>query len=626
MSENFQEQEEKLNTFKEITSYAEEDHSKILKLLNDTNWNLEIAIPRYFDGNFEEEPIEIPSSSGSVNGSTNGSARNSINGGGIATGVEMNDTNGISGLRQTSHSYSNLSNSFIDDPFNDVLPKLPKAILIPNNWKFKVGLDRHGQQAQQQHQQYQNQDQKFTIFSPLVFILLFIPRTLLFLTTGIGRLLDYVFPGLLNIFRFEKGPDDFPSEPLYNGNQSSFQDFYDEIIDFNKEMIGENKEEEQDEQNQDAGSDSTNGRLEFFDGEFNEAYNFAKNNFKWLLIILCNESYKSQNMIKKYLNNESFKKFISENNIIIWGGDVSYAEPFEVGSVYKVKKLPYMGLIANVSTYGRTMPLMSIVTKITFAEGIVDLSSKKLIKKLQKYIDHYEPQLITLRYDKQEQEFSRLIRQEQDSAYQRSLMNDKYKEQEKAKKKEQELLKQKEEELQKIEKLKQDKIREIFLMENCIKLFGNNNENNNKDFFQKGNHTTIQFRLNTGERIISKFSKDKTLFDVYLFAECKLFLTHKRQKLSRDNEEEEEEEENFNFILDFFKKSIESHKKEINDINGINNYKHFFKFQLIQPMPRYLLEPNNNIKVADVKEIWPNGNLLIEYDVEDDAEEEEEEE
>ncbi|ANZ74692.1 BA75_01461T0 [Komagataella pastoris] len=516
------EQEEKLAQFKEVTSFEDEQRDKIVRLLEHTSWNLDLAISRFFDGNInvpEPIPIEPPHT------------------------VEPD-------FDYTSFSSENVL-------LSDIMPKFPKAVPISDTWKFHGGLISD---------QIPHSTQVRRPFKTVIFVFMLIPRAFLLLGTGIANLLNWIFPGFLKALEGIKNPDEIPSEPKYQyikqeeGDASKEASYLEDtqppakFEDYFRSVIGETSD------------------LSIFSGEFNQALEYAKTDLKWLLIILVKSgTVSTTKFLKRVLNSPEFCRFIDDNDIVLWIGDVNYAEAFEVGKTYGVHTLPHISLAAKVSALSNTMPLMSIVHK-SHHSHIQSGTPERICNRLKTFIDHYEPQLISQRYDKQEQDFARLIRQQQDEAYEASLRKDKERERMKEKLVQQELAK------------------ELFLKSNCLEI-------EDDPPLLKDNYTTIQFRNHQGLRVIQKFSQSSTLFDVYAFVDCKIHLREESEKKGITQEE----------LLAEFKKDI----LQLPEID-LSKYDHYFEFELISPLPRYKLTPSKDICLKDVKELWPNGSVLIE--------------
>ncbi|CDK27748.1 unnamed protein product [Kuraishia capsulata CBS 1993] len=527
------EQQEKLKQLKEITQYPDEDNDKVLRLLRVTNWNLETAISRYFENDFPSLVDDLAD---------------------IAPSHQDIPSNVVDFRERMDRNFGLIDHL-------DLAPKLPKAIQIANNWRFQAGI-------------YSQQQQQVLVprRHPVFFVLLLVPRLFFFLSITLGGWLHRLLWKLIGI---SNGPNDFPAKPRYyqyaleekegesTGSYTSFKHYLESVL-------GESSD------------------LKIFEGEFNEAFNTAKTEVKWLLVVLVNsESEESSKFIKKYLNNEAFIRFINERDVLLWCGDVSYAEAHEVGRTYRVPFLPFSCLIANASATGQTMPLMSTIARFQSFKGLDD--PRKLTKKLGKVMDNFEPQLVAQRYDKQEAELSRLIRQQQDEAYEQSLLKDKQRTQEK---------RQKEEfERQELLRLQQ---RDIYFKLGAIKLL----ERTDSDWV-KGEYTRLQIRNNEGLRVLQNFAKDETLYDVYKFVSTKMYIS---QAMAEEGFKDEQE------LINKFEEEL-----SLLDVTVVDGYEHQFEFELISPLPKYNLKPDKSTKVAEVKAIWPNGNILVEsLDADDD--------
>ncbi|ODV87106.1 hypothetical protein CANARDRAFT_174204 [[Candida] arabinofermentans NRRL YB-2248] len=551
-------QESQLVQFKEFTSYDESnEHDKVVRLLTVCNWNLEIAVARYFDNDFptlfDDHPITPGTSSPPI------------------TIDQQQQQQQQQPINREIPLPPPQAIAFDHYPFLDLIPKLPKAIPIQNRWKNQVGLSTTNDKQLINKKMY-------TYLSPILFILALFPKLIYVLGIGLNKILGSFFPNLFKLLGLRDEPNDFPRKPQYL-NKEEIESY--DIKTYIDSIIGETTD------------------IPIYKGLFNDAFNKSKTELKWMMCILINsECELSNKFIKSYLNNSQFIKFINDNNIILYIGDVMYPEPFEVGNCYNVLSLPYINLIANVSSTGTTFPLMSTVTKFqNFDNNLINKESfKKLIKRLQKIIDKYEPQLISQRFDQQETQFSRLIRQQQDDAYQESLLKDKLKKQKlKDEKLKLELL-QKEEEL--IELLKIQKLK--FLKLNSKKVLLNDDKP-----LVKGEYTTIQLRNHQGERIIKKFLKNQTLYDIFLFVECKNFIKQECESLKVSE-------------IEFLETLNEDDYKLTED----ESYEHQFKFDLVSPMPRMKLTPSKETLLKDVKELWPNGSLLIEMFEEEEEDDE----
>lgn len=599
------EEQSLLDQFAVITNFDQENElAKVKRLLVVCNWNLEIAIARYFDNDFPEllDDSDLNSlRAGSI--WDNDLPTTSTHQNNIPISPEIPSTPYLQPPTFMTMSFPE------DDPNSFLLPKLQRAFPINNKWKFQAGLLSNTKV---------NTSFKYNrLLTPLVFLLMLMPRMLLLIGYGLNKLFGNFAPKLFKILGLREEEDDYPSSPLYN----SIEDINNCNIENYIKMI--------------SGKPDSDLKLpKIFNGDFNKAFDEARNNFKWFCIILFNsKSVKtSEKLVKDILINEAFVNFIEKNDIVLYIGDVSYPEPFEVGQTYNAFGIPYLSLIANVSVTGFTYPEFSIVTKYSkilnqFGDDKGDnlKATSRICKRLDRIIGKYEPQLISQRFDKQEAEFSRLLREEQDNAYQDSLLKDMAREQQRKN----EL---REEELLKSQKLKEEEELKLNALKKkeCIIKFAIDSYDRDSTNWKKGEFTNIQFRRENGQRFIKKFYKDDTVNDIFMFVLAKEMIdqiisegvdeiiNNNNHNEDDDDDEEEYVFENENDVIEYLRDY--KFKIDLDLLVSENLIK--FQFDLVSPMPRLRLIPGAK-PINDVKEIWPNGSLLVEKNDNDNDDDDE---
>ncbi|TID29945.1 hypothetical protein CANINC_001456 [Pichia inconspicua] len=543
-----QEEDQILCQFKEITDYDstnDDEHAKVLRLLTVCNWNLETAIARFFDNDFPHLfDDHLLDTSGHINEP-------------ISTNFEEIAT------RLNDPPINLMSTPFSNDI---LLPRLPRALPITNKWKFQAGLISKNQPRFQYH----------GIISPIIFILMIIPNILIFLGYGLNKLFGNFAPNLFRILGLREDEDDLPVAPLYTSSE--------EIENYNVGKLVLTADEKP--------------SLPVWKGEFNAAFEEAKINYKWLCVILFNSESSSAEKLLDFVKSENFRSFVEKNDIILYLGDVSYPEPLEVGKLYQAFGLPYLALISNISVDGLSAPEFAIACKyLHFTRHDTD----RIIKRLNHIVSKYEPQLVSQRFDKQERDLAKLIREEQDNAYQESLLKDMERENQKQRKLEE---KRKAQEALEAE-IERKRVFETKRKEKIIRYI-NDSYTRDDNVWSKGEYTTIQFRTEDGQRFIRKFHQDETVNDIYNFVASKNLI----EELLKD-----EDNDDVQNVLTKLRKY--EYEFEIED-DLIK-----FEFELISAMPRLKLQPSTKL-IKDLKEIWPNGSLLIEkayeeeYDVDED--------
>jgi FAS-associated factor 2 len=160
--------------------------------------------------------------------------------------------------------------------------------------------------------------------------------------------------------------------------------------------------------------------LAFYEGGYAQALDLAKKDLKFLLIILTSPEHDdTSSWIRETLLSPDVQAFINTpaNEIIVWAGDVRDSEAYQVSTALRCNKFPFTALIAHTPQQGATA--MSVLTRLTGP-----MPAGTFMAKLQASITSHTEQLRTVRETRNAQNFERTLRQEQDSAYERSLAQD----------------------------------------------------------------------------------------------------------------------------------------------------------------------------------------------------------
>lgn len=582
---------EKVDEFKSITgsSTDSENDDKIIEFLTVHDFDLNNAISTYFDSGFD-----------------------SI---GNSSAINQHDEIDNQVTHRHSHHHQNETPDVSLDQsgpvnlqhqmfFDSLLPKLPKAPVISNGWQLEVGihtsiLDEKIRQEREKTETTKEdvyettesihsgiEDTKKFPLSSLWIILLIIPKTLLHV---ILSALKFVFG-----WRVFKGPEERLPQ-LFN---------YEKFIP-NYKFLPELKPSKE-ETNNDV---NLINKFNFREDQFNETHLFCQKEYRWLLVVLVNDSSTTKNFIESLVNHKHFDKLFNKSNGLfketeIFVNNIERSpEAFEIAQTYKVKRLPYVMLVGNVSASPDIMPSMSIVYKSNIAKPFITEeelpnTTNKILKNIGKLLERFNPQLVSARFDKQEMEISRQIRQEQDDAYLRSLQQDKIKKE----------MRLQEENAQKLAEQK-SQLRQYYL----LKLISTKYIEQNVLDQDVDAKCKIALKLPNGKRIVELFNGEITLLEFYMFIELKLFI--------------EQEELDTDQVDDLIEKlDIDDNvKNSIQDLSDYHN-SYPFKFEVIQPYPKKVihLDVDMDQSIKDISEFSKGANFLIEF-IDDDEEEEEEE-
>ncbi|RKP19732.1 hypothetical protein ROZALSC1DRAFT_28698 [Rozella allomycis CSF55] len=201
------------------------------------------------------------------------------------------------------------------------------------------------------------------------------------------------------------------------------------------------------------------------------------------------------NVAKNVVASERFKEFLVENEIMIWGGDVTYSLAYDFADrILKVPKYPFFALA--VATEQNRLQILSAF------KG--EIEKDTMIETFKERIDEFNQALVTERDNNRRRESERSIRDEQNDAYLASLRAD----EEKKKRKE----------MERIEKLNRENEAKRILEERKRKRLELKEKFKN-EITDQGDICRILIRLSDGTKIQRKFKSSDTVKDLYDFLE-----------------------------------------------------------------------------------------------------------
>lgn len=302
------------------------------------------------------------------------------------------------------------------------------------------------------------------------------------------------------------------------------------------------------------------------------AFDLAKRDLKFLLIIpLSMEHDETDGYIRNVLLSDTVSAFLNdpENNIILWSGTIQDSETFQVASELKISTFPSAVLVAHTPSVSATA--MSVVGRITGTT-----TPEEFTARLQAAMSQHSAALNQARHTRAEQQAARSIRQEQDSAYERSLAQDR----ERARQR-----REAEAAAARAEKEAREKIESEERYARNLTQWRQWRANHVQPEPDKEDKTAvrIQIRLPDGERVIRRFDKDAELEEVYAFVEC---FEYVKQKEAGEVDAEKMPE------------------------SAPEDFVHKYDFQLVSPMPREVYDLTAGGEVG--ARIGRSGNLIVE--------------
>ncbi|KAF2087113.1 UBX domain protein [Saccharata proteae CBS 121410] len=320
--------------------------------------------------------------------------------------------------------------------------------------------------------------------------------------------------------------------------------------------------------------------LPFVEGGYAQAFDQAKKDLKFLLVILVSPEHDdTSSFIKETLLSREVVEMIKSpaNNIILWAGNVQDAEAYQVSSALNCTKFPFASVIVHTPSVSSTA--MSVVARI-----VGPTPPTSFMSKVQTAIAQNSEPLNRTRAVRAEQQATRDLREAQNSAYERSLAQDR----ERAR-----LRREAEEARERADR--EEREREEAAAKHAQNLEQWKRWRASRISPEPGADASdivrISLRMPSGERIVRKFDATAEIEELYAFVECYDVLQEGGVSAS--------------------------------EAKPPTGYNHEYKFQLVSPMPReaYELEKAGTIK----ERIGRSGNLIVERtDLESEDEDEDE--
>ena len=307
-------------------------------------------------------------------------------------------------------------------------------------------------------------------------------------------------------------------------------------------------------------------KLPFLDSSYSRAYDIAKTQCKFLLVVpLSPEHDDTDRFIRNTLLAPSLADHLMDpsNNTLLWAGSVADPECDQVVRSLNITTFPSSVVIAHMPSISSTA--MSVIARLTGSIPPSEFLATVQAAKMQ-----HGGELDRARSYKAEQDATRSLREQQASAYERSLAADR----EKARVR-------KEAEMEKARMESQEQQRreqEVQHAKSCSqwKRWRAQSVSEEPAVGAK-DAVRISLRLLNGERVTRRFAAESGLEEVYAFVEC-----HDEIEATSGQE----------------------------SVDRPEGFKHSYPFRLVSPMPRevYDLEGGGTVK----SRIGRSANLIAE--------------
>lgn len=316
--------------------------------------------------------------------------------------------------------------------------------------------------------------------------------------------------------------------------------------------------------------------LPFQETGYNQARDLAKRELKYLLVILISPEHDdSPSFVQSTLLDPQVIDFIKDaaNNIVLWAGSVQDSEPYQVSTTLNVTKLPFAGLVAHTPSVSSSA--MSLILRLPGPRSPADF-----VKQLKATITRHDQELMSLRLDRQEQTAARSIREQQNSAYERSLAQDR----ERARQRKESAAAAEKAVLEERQLLEAIRRKERDMAQWRLWRAASLAPELEVDAANPASQSRISVRTASGERLVRRFAADAPLEELYAWVDC--------------------------------------HAIEVGAVDNVtkpDGYTHEYDFKLVSPLPRTVYEVDDPRATVGAC-IGRSGNLIVESIIHDEEE------
>ncbi|KAL8946111.1 MAG: hypothetical protein Q9222_007446 [Ikaeria aurantiellina] len=317
----------------------------------------------------------------------------------------------------------------------------------------------------------------------------------------------------------------------------------------------------------------------FFQGGYAQAYDLAKKDLKFLLVILLSPEHDdTAPFVTDTLLSPTVTAFLTspenQKRIILWAGTVQDSEAYQISTALNCSKFPFSALVAPTPSSSSSQ--MSTILRISGPTSPTSFTSQ-----LQTAISTHSTALERARASRTEQQATRDLREEQNTAYERSLAQDRERARQRREADEARSRAEREERSQ-----REAKEREAERILQWKRWRGSRippEPSGSGDGVSR-----VSIRMADGERVVRKFRAEEGMEELYAFVECY---------------------------------GVSPEEGEQSTTGKPRDYEHVYRFRLVSPLPRVVYPLSDGGSIGD--KIGRSGNLLVEP-IDDDDEDEEE--
>ncbi|XP_065343992.1 FAS-associated factor 2 isoform X1 [Cloeon dipterum] len=247
----------------------------------------------------------------------------------------------------------------------------------------------------------------------------------------------------------------------------------------------------------------TDVRPAFWRSSYSQALAVAKQELKFLLIYLhCRDHQSTNAFCRETMCSVLLNEYLRSANWLLWGCDVNSAEGYRVSQALRENSYPFLAVAV---LKGQRM------TVVSRYEG--HIQPEDLVPLLRTVVTENEASLVAVRAERNERSQTNLLRQQQDEAYQESLLADQ--EKERRKREQQQAIEEEQARLRAEEEERQRQKEEIARLK--IELADQIPAEPPTD---QANAVHLVIKLPSGGRLERRFLPEHTLKDIFHYVFC----------------------------------------------------------------------------------------------------------
>lgn len=175
----------------------------------------------------------------------------------------------------------------------------------------------------------------------------------------------------------------------------------------------------------------------FFEGSYTQALYMATQRARFLFVYLTNEHNQgADQMFRQVIINPAFRLLFraDDPNVILWGGDLTNPEAYQLANSLNVTRFPFVGLLCLTRTLKmtplgpvKTAPTVSLVAKLQGGIRVGTNAGHVITTKFGGALARYSDELALIRGELREKYMSQVLKRQQDLSYQQLLQQDRLK-------------------------------------------------------------------------------------------------------------------------------------------------------------------------------------------------------